>query len=540
MREGRFSSAVSEIAQRYSESVSFDRRLYHHDIAGSIAHASALASAGILSADEFEMIARGLREIENEIAADKFVWDQSLEDVHMNIEAALTKRIGAAGAKLHTGRSRNDQIALDLRLYVREEIDAIITRLRALQNVLLLLAQKHSEVLMPGYTHLQRAQPIYFAHYLLAQLEALERDQERLRDTRRRADVMPLGSGALAGSTIALDREGIAKALGFQRVTQNSVDAVSDRDFVADFLYWLAMIGIHLSRFSEDLIIWSTTEFGFIEFSDAFATGCSLMPQKKNPDMAELTRGKSGRLIGNLVTLLAILKGLPSAYNRDLQEDKEALFDSVDTLRGALEVFSAMLPALTISRERMESLANDPQLLATDLAEYLVGKGVPFREAHAWTIVRRKSAVVVAAMTAEGNFVLIRQERIPIRKAIWEMPAGQADQLCDFGSFRDVALRELREETGYELAPGGETIFLGDFFSSPGFTDERELLFLARPVQRVIQHHTYHDAEMLLECRELSPAQSTAMIADDTIRDANTLSMWVRLVAKGIIQLPHR
>jgi len=383
MREGRFSSAVSEIARLYGESVSFDRRLYRHDIAGSIAHASALASAGILTADEFEMIARGLREIENEIAAEKFVWDQSLEDVHMNIEMALTKRIGPAGAKLHTGRSRNDQVALDLRLYVREEIDQIVTRLRALQNALLLLAQKHYQVLMPGYTHLQRAQPIYFAHYLLAQLEAFERDHERLRDTRHRADVMPLGSGALVGSTIALDREAIAKALGFQRVTQNSIDAVSDRDFVADFLYSLAMIGIHLSRFSEDLILWSTSEFGFIEFSDAFATGSSLMPQKKNPDMAELTRGKSGRLIGNLVTLLTILKGLPSAYNRDLQEDKEALFDSVDTVRSALEVFSAMLPELTINRERMESSANDPQLLATDLAEYLVGKGVPFREAHA-------------------------------------------------------------------------------------------------------------------------------------------------------------
>jgi argininosuccinate lyase len=383
MRTERFSSPAAEIAQRYSESVSFDRRLYRHDIAGSIAHASALANAGILAADEFEMIARGLREIENEIAAGTFVWDTSLEDVHMNIEAALTKRIGAAGAKLHTARSRNDQIALDLRLYVREEIGEIISRLRALQNALLLLAQKHCEVLMPGYTHLQRAQPIYFAHYLLAQLEAFERDHERLRDARHRADVMPLGSGALAGSTIALDREAIARALGFQRVTQNSVDAVSDRDFVTDFLYCLAMIGIHLSRFSEDLIIWSTSEFGFIEFSDAFATGSSLMPQKKNPDMAELTRGKCGRLIGNLVSLLTILKGLPSSYNRDLQEDKEALFDSVDTVRGALELFSAMLPEVTINRERMESLANDPRLLATDLAEYLVGKDVPFREAHA-------------------------------------------------------------------------------------------------------------------------------------------------------------
>jgi argininosuccinate lyase len=383
MREGRFSSAASEIAQRYSESVSFDRRLYHHDIAGSIAHASALASAGILAADEFEVITRGLREIENEIVAGTFVWDTSLEDVHMNIEAALTKRIGPAGAKLHTGRSRNDQIALDLRLYVREEIDEIVIRLRTLQNALLLLAQKNSRVLMPGYTHLQRAQPIYFAHYLLAQLEAFERDYERLRDTRRRADVMPLGSGALAGSSITLNREAIAEALSFQRVTQNSLDAVSDRDFAADFLYSLAMIGVHLSRFSEDLIIWNTREFGFIEFNDAFATGSSLMPQKKNPDMAELTRGKSGRLIGNLVTLLAVLKGLPSAYNRDLQEDKEALFDSVDTVRNALEVFSALLPVLTINQERMESLANDPQLLATDLAEYLVGRGVPFREAHA-------------------------------------------------------------------------------------------------------------------------------------------------------------
>src|SRR5881227_2887010 len=410
MREGRFSSAVSEIAQRYSESVSFDRRLYRHDIARSIAHASALASAGILAADEFEMIARGLREIENEIAADKFVWDQSLEDVHMNIEAALTKRIGPAGAKLHTGRSRNDQIALDLRLYVREEIDEIITRLRALQNELLLLAQKNSEVLMPGYTHLQRAQPIYFAHYLLAQLEALERDQERLRDTRHRADVMPLGSGALAGSTIALNREAIAKALGFQRVTQNSVDAVSDRDFVADFLYSLAMIGTHLSRFSEDLIIWSTSEFGLIEFSDAFATGSSLMPQKKNPDMAELTRGKTGRLYGNLVSLLTILKGLPSSYQRDLQEDKRPLFDSVDTVKDALGIFVAMLPAVKVNAAKMETAASDPNLLATDLAEYLVKKGMPFREAHEAT--GRLVARAIQAGHALNNVSLLEMQEV--------------------------------------------------------------------------------------------------------------------------------
>jgi len=383
MRQGRFKSSASEIAQRYSESVSFDRRLYRHDIAGSIAHASALAAVGILNSDELERVRRGLREIENEIATGKFEWDKSLEDVHMNIESALTKRIGPAGAKLHTARSRNDQIALDLRLYVLEEITETTTRVRAVQKALLLLAQKYSELLMPGYTHLQRAQPIYFSHYLLGQIEALERDHERLGETRRRADVMPLGSGAIAGSTIAVDREAIAKSLGFERVTQNSVDAVSDRDFVADFLFCLAIIGVHLSRFSEDLILWSTAEFGYIEFSDAFATGSSLMPQKRNPDMAELTRGKSGRLIGNLVSLLTMLKGLPSSYNRDLQEDKEVLFDSVDTVSAALEVFAAMLPELVVHRERMESAAADPQLLATDLAEYLVRKDVPFRQAHA-------------------------------------------------------------------------------------------------------------------------------------------------------------
>jgi argininosuccinate lyase len=301
----------------------------------------------------------------------------------MNIESALTRRIGSAGAKLHTARSRNDQIALDLRLYVREEIVEVMTRVRAVQKALLQLAQEHFGVLMPGYTHLQRAQPIYLSHYLLAQIEGLERDHDRLTEARRRADVMPLGSGAIAGSTIVLDREAVAKSLGFERVTRNSLDAVSDRDFVCDFQFCLAMIGIHLSRLSEDLILWNTSEFGFIEFSDAFATGSSLMPQKKNPDMAELTRGKSGRVIGNLVSLLTTLKGLPAGYNRDLQEDKEALFDSVETVRRALEVYAAMLPELIVNRERMESAAGDPALLATDLAEYLVGKGVPFREAHA-------------------------------------------------------------------------------------------------------------------------------------------------------------
>ena len=382
MRKGRFSKPVAEMAQRYSESVSFDRRLFRQDIAGSIVHAAALEKAGIISPTERRKIDHGLRAIEREIEIGKFRWNLALEDVHMNIEAALTKRIGAAGGKLHTARSRNDQIALDLRLYVKSEITEIAPRLRQLQRALLMFAEKNVDVVMPGYTHLQRAQPIFFAHYLLAQMEAFERDADRLRDGLERTDVLPLGSGALAGSTIVLDREFIAGQLGFARVSQNSLDAVSDRDFVCEFLFSLALIGLHLSRLSEDLILWSTTEFGFVEFSDAFSTGSSLMPQKKNPDLAELTRGKTGRLYGNLMAILTTLKGLPASYNRDLQEDKHALFDSVDTIRAALEIHSQMLADLKINRERMELAANDPNLLATDLAEYLVKKGMPFRKAH--------------------------------------------------------------------------------------------------------------------------------------------------------------
>lgn len=382
MRSGRLTHELNEAAQRYAESVSFDWRLYRHDIAGSIAHAAALAKAGILTTEERTKVDDGLREIENEIAAGRFRWNQALEDVHMNIEAELTKRIGDPGRKLHTARSRNDQIALDLRLYVRAEVAAISLRLKQFQTAALDLAENNVDVVMPGYTHLQRAQPIFFAHYLLGQIESFERDQDRLRDCARRTDVLPLGSGALAGSTIVLDRELIARELGFSAISQNSLDAVSDRDFVCEFLFCLALIGMHLSRLSEDLILWSTSEFGFVGFSDAFSTGSSLMPQKKNPDMAELTRGKTGRLYGNLLSILTTLKALPSSYNRDLQEDKEALFDSVDTVRAALEVFSPMLSELQINAARMEAAASDPTLLATDLAEYLVKKGLPFREAH--------------------------------------------------------------------------------------------------------------------------------------------------------------
>lgn len=382
MRKGRFEEPASETAQLYSESVSIDWRLYRYDIKGSLAHADALAAAGILTKEEHEQIEAGLTVIEAEIEAGDFRWERALEDVHMNIEAVLTKRIGPAGAKLHTARSRNDQVALDLRLYVKAEAGEVCVGLRGLQKALLALAEKHQNVVMPGYTHLQRAQPVLFAHYLLAQIEALARDYGRIADCAERADVLPLGSGAIAGSTIVLDRELIARRLGFSKLSQNSLDAVSDRDFACEFLFGLAMIGLHLSRLSEDLILWGTSEFGFIAFSDAFSTGSSLMPQKKNPDMAELTRGKTGRLYGNLIALLTTMKGLPASYNRDLQEDKRPLFDSVDTVKDALSIFAKMLPELTINSARMETAASDPTLLATDLAEYLVKKGMPFREAH--------------------------------------------------------------------------------------------------------------------------------------------------------------
>lgn len=383
MREGRFRRGLAGVAKQFNESVSFDYCLARHDIAGSCAHVSGLVAAGILLEDEGNRIRQGLREIEQEIASGTFSWDSALEDVHLNIESALTRKIGELGAKLHTARSRNDQVALDLRLYLKEHVHATDAGLKELQRALLDTAEKNLDAIMPGYTHLQRAQPISFAHYLLGQMEAFARDRERLADCLGRVDVLPLGSAALAGSTIVLDRELIARELGFARVSQNSVDAVSDRDFVAEFLFCLAMIGMHLSRLSEDFIIWSTTEFGFLEFSDEFSTGSSLMPQKKNPDMAELTRGKTGRLYGNLLAILTTLKGLPSSYNRDLQEDKEPLFDSVETVGSTLQVWTAMLPGITVRTDRMAIAAGDPTLFATDAAEYLVRKGVPFREAHA-------------------------------------------------------------------------------------------------------------------------------------------------------------
>ena len=382
MWKGRFSQPTSALVQRYGESVSFDWRLYSHDIRGSIAHARGLEKAGILTTAEREAIETGLRGIEADIEAGRFQWKQELEDVHMNIESELTKRIGPAGAKLHTARSRNDQVATDVRLYCRATVDAILKLVRSMQAALVECAERGGDAVMPGYTHLQRGQPVLFAHHLLAYVEMLERDAARLTDGRKRINVMPLGSGALAGSTIILDREFVASLLDFDGVTQNSMDAVSDRDFVAELLFSLSLMGVHLSRLSEDVILWASAEFAFVTLSDAHTTGSSLMPQKKNPDVAELTRGKSARLIGNLMTLLTLLKGLPMTYNRDLQEDKEPLFDSVDTISLALEVFTEMVSGMDVNRAKTAAAASDPLLLATDLADYLVKKGVPFRQAH--------------------------------------------------------------------------------------------------------------------------------------------------------------
>jgi argininosuccinate lyase len=382
MWKGRFKQAQSDLLKTYSESVSFDWRMYRQDIRGSIAHARALKGAGIITKAEFSKIESGLKGIEKDIISGEFVWDPDLEDVHMNIEAELTRRIGAAGARLHTARSRNDQVALDLRLYLRDEIDALCALVRDFQAALVGLGQRHSGAVMPGYTHLQRAQPVFVAHHLLAYVEMAERDLGRLLDCRKRFDECPLGSGAIAGSTIVLDREAVAKELGFSRVTQNSMDAVSDRDFAIELLAGLALLGMHLSRLSEDIILWASAEFGFIELSDRHTTGSSLMPQKKNPDIAELTRGKTGRLYGNLTTLLTLMKGLPLTYNRDMQEDKEAIFDSVDTAKAALAIFAEMLNASAFREKVTAEATADPNLLATDLADRLVLGGVPFRQAH--------------------------------------------------------------------------------------------------------------------------------------------------------------
>jgi argininosuccinate lyase len=379
--KGRFRHQPDPVAEKFGRSVHFDQRLARHDLEGSRAHAAVLVKAGILSRKEAAAIRKGLDRIEKEIAQGKFRWKESLEDVHMNIEAALTARV-PAGAKLHTGRSRNDQVATDLRLWIRETIQGDLEATTQLQRALVGIGQKYREVILPGYTHLQRGQPVLLAHHLLAYVEMLERDKGRLRDAAKRADVLPLGSGALAGSTLKLDRGVARKMLRFRELSTNSMDAVSDRDFLVEYLAAVALGGVHLSRLAEDLILFSSSEFGFLKFGEAFTTGSSLMPQKRNPDMAELVRGKSGRLTGHLVALLTVLKGLPLTYNRDLQEDKEAVFDAADTWRKSLEVMARAIASLEVDAGACLYAASAPELLATDVADALVREGLPFRTAH--------------------------------------------------------------------------------------------------------------------------------------------------------------
>jgi argininosuccinate lyase len=379
---GRFAAGTAGSVEAFTASIDIDSRLYRHDIAGSIAHAKMLARQRIIPARDAHKIVRGLKSIKNEIERGAFAFSSADEDIHMNIERRLTEKIGAAGRKLHTARSRNDQVALDMRLFLREEVALIIVSLEILQQALTVAAKKNLDVIMPGYTHLQRAQPVRFAHHLLAYFEMFERDRERLSDSLARINVLPLGAGALAGTSFPIDRNYVARLLNFPAVSKNSIDTVSDRDFILEFVAVAAILFVHLSRLAEELILWSSQEFGFVELPDRYCTGSSMMPQKKNPDVPELVRGKAGRVFGHLQALLTIMKGLPLAYNRDLQEDKVPLFDTVDTVKTSVGIMAEIVRGMKIRREQMMTAAQDGFMNATDLADYLVARGTPFRDAH--------------------------------------------------------------------------------------------------------------------------------------------------------------
>ena len=379
---GRFQKSTDKKVDDFNSSIRFDKRMYAQDIKGSIAHAKMLGKQGIIDMSDSEKIVKGLLDVLADIENGKVEFLIDAEDIHMNVEKLLTDKIGDAGKRLHTGRSRNDQVALDIRMYLMDEIDEIYEMVKTLMTAIVSIAKEHTETIMPGYTHLQKAQPISFAHHLMAYFEMLKRDSERLLDTKKRTNIMPLGSGALAGTTYPLDREFVAGELGFAAVTQNSLDGVSDRDFVIELASTLSIIMMHLSRFSEELILWSSHEFSFVEMDDAFSTGSSIMPQKKNPDVAELIRGKTGRVYGHLMGLLTTMKGIPLAYNKDMQEDKEPIFDAIDTVKLCLPVFCDMITTMTIRKENMLKGAKGGFTNATDVADYLVKKGMPFRDAH--------------------------------------------------------------------------------------------------------------------------------------------------------------
>ena len=379
---GRFTAPTDAFVEAFTASVDFDRRMYRQDIAGSIAHARMLARVGVLTEAECQSIVAGLEAVRADIEAGRLAWSTALEDVHMHVESALTARIGATGKKLHTARSRNDQVATDLRLYLRDAVDVTVSELRRLQTALVDLAEREADTLMPGFTHLQTAQPVTFGHHLMAWYEMLARDEERLADTRRRLNRSPLGAAALAGTTFPVDRPYAAALLGFDGVCGNSLDAVSDRDFVVELAAAASILMMHLSRMAEELVLWSSAQFDFVDLGDAFCTGSSIMPQKKNPDVPELVRGKTGRVFGHLMALLTLMKAQPLAYNKDNQEDKEAIFDTVDTVHASLRVFADMVPGMRVKRDRMREAARRGYATATDLADYLVRRGVPFRDAH--------------------------------------------------------------------------------------------------------------------------------------------------------------
>ncbi|MFA4943105.1 MAG: argininosuccinate lyase [Lentisphaeria bacterium] len=430
---GRFAKETDALVRTFTESISYDRRLYPHDIRGSQAHARMLAKQGIIPAADAEAIIRELDSIKARIDTGDFEFKAELEDIHMNIEAQLIAWLGPAGARVHTGRSRNDQVATDERLCLRAEADELTAFLRSLQRALVTLAAAHPELVMPGFTHLQHAQPVLFAHHLLAYVEMFDRDAGRLADCRRRLNFLPLGAGAIAGSTLPLDREFVARELEFTGLLRNSMDAVADRDYSVEFLAALAIIAMHTSRLAEDVVLWCSQEFAFLDLDDAFCTGSSLMPQKKNPDVAELTRGKTGRVYGHLLALLTTLKGLPLTYNRDLQEDKEGLFDAIDTVKLILATLAPMFASAKPNARRMAEMAADPALMATDLAEWLVRQGVPFREAHHQV----------------GRFVAACRDRnLPLDQAPLEliqesMPLATAECLKLFDPARSVAARDL-------------------------------------------------------------------------------------------------
>ena len=428
-----FSEPMSELVQRYTASVDFDRRLWQADMAGSLAHAEMLAAQGIISTDDYAAIERGMSAIRAEIESGAFQWKLELEDVHLNLEARLTQLVGDAGKRLHTGRSRNDQVATDIRLWLRDEIDLLLSLLREVQSALLAVAEKNVEVILPGFTHLQVAQPVSFAHHLLAYVEMFARDEERLTDVRRRVNRLPLGSAALAGTTYPLDRERVARTLGMEGICQNSLDAVSDRDFAIEFAAAASLVMVHISRLSEELILWMSQNFAFIRIADRFTTGSSIMPQKKNPDVPELARGKTGRVVGHLMGLITLMKGQPLAYNKDNQEDKEPLFDTVDTLRDTLRIFVEMIGGQThpktgareggisVNAPAMQAAAQKGYATATDLADYLVKKGLPFRDAHETVAHAVKAAAAHACDLSELPLAVLQQFHPAIEKDVYDV-----------------------------------------------------------------------------------------------------------------------